>query len=314
MNAEPTTAFPLTSRPFRSDSDFWKIRAFAQETYALTGPGLNWDIRRWDGSRFYRAEAGSAPDWSRTVRLWETRDGSLAGAANADGAGLFYLQVHPDYRAVEEEMIAWAEDNLAAELPGGAGRSIETEVHEYDAPRQRILAWRGYEKMPYGGVLRKMRLGKAPLLEARQDPGYRLRCVRAADPADCQRIADLLNAAFNRTFHNAMEFSQFARTAPCFRDDFHLVAEAPDGGFAAHVAVIFDEPNRRGLFEPVCTHPAHRRKGLAQALMAAGLGLLRAAGAREVTVETGDMLPANALYDSIGFSEVYRFFAWKKSM
>jgi len=84
-----------------------------------------------------------------------------------------------------------------------------------------------------------------------------------------------------------------------------LAREAPS-------AVIYDEDNRRGFFEPVCTHPGHLRRRLAQALMFAGLGLLQAAGAREVTVETGDMIPANALYDSIGFSEVYKTFCWKK--
>ena len=91
-----------------------------------------------------------------------------------------------------------------------------------------------------------------------------------------------------------------------------MVAEAPDGTFAAHVGVIYDEANRRALFEPVSTHPSHRRKGLAQALMFEGLHRAKALGAAEITVETGDAAPANALYNSIGFTEAYKGYAWRK--
>jgi N-acetylglutamate synthase-like GNAT family acetyltransferase len=78
---------------------------------------------------------------------------------------------------------------------------------------------------------------------------------------------------------------------------------APDGGFAAYIGIPYDEPNRYGIFEPVCTHPDHQRKGLARALMAEGLLRLRALGAVDVTVDTGDMAAANAFYTAMGFTE-----------
>lgn len=304
----------IHSRPFLDDDDFWRIRHLACKTYSIAGPGWNWDIRRWDGSRFYNAEPVMNPEWQRTIRIWETEDRRLAGVVNADGQGWFYLQLHPDVRHIEEEMIAWAEENLADPIPGGAQRQLHTEVYEYDAPRRRVLEKRGYEKLPNGGVFRRMRLGKnRPLPEVDLAAGYTLRPIRHTEVQDCQRLADLLNAAFNRTFHQGAEFYQFAQLAPSFKQDLHLVAEAPDGSFAAHVAAIYDEVNRRGLYEPVCTHPEHRRKNLAQSLMFACLHRLKAIGACEVTVETGgDMAPANALYDSVGFTEVYKSYAWRK--
>lgn len=63
---------------------------------------------------------------------------------------------------------------------------------------------------------------------------------------------------------------------------------------------------------PVCTHPDHRRKNLAQSLMLEGLHRVKALGARQVTVETGDMIPANALYDAFGFTEVYKCWVWQQ--
>ena len=101
--------------------------------------------------------------------------------------------------------------------------------------------------------------------------------------------------------------------APLFRKDLHLVAVAPDGSFAAHVGMTYDEANRRGLYEPVCTHPDHRRHGLAQALMFEGMHRIKALGARQLTVETGDALAANRLYESLGFTEAYQAYPWRKA-
>src|SRR5512133_36443 len=133
----------ITSRPFRDDTDFWRIRDLVIDTYPITGPGWNWDLRRWDGSRFYNPTGGLDPKWQQTVRVWETAEGKLAGAANFDGSDLFYLQIHPDYREIEAEMIAWAEENLAVLAPNAAHPEINTEVFEYDTLRQRILKQRG---------------------------------------------------------------------------------------------------------------------------------------------------------------------------
>ena len=40
---------------------------------------------------------------------------------------------------------------------------------------------------------------------------------------------------------------------------------------------------------PVCTHPDHRRLGMAASLMREGLLRLRSTGAIDVTVDTGDL-------------------------
>jgi GNAT superfamily N-acetyltransferase len=124
-------------------------------------------------------------------------------------------------------------------------------------------------------------------------------------------MATLLNAAFGRSIHTAAEYRTFATRSPSFRHGLNLVAVAPDGTFAAHVGLTLDEVNRHGIIEPVCTHPDHRRLGLAQALILDGLGRLRDLGAVTCAVETGDMEPANALYRSIGFSEAYRGHTWR---
>lgn len=303
----------VTARPLASDDDFWLVRNLLLETAPLTPPGFNWEMRRWEGLCFHDENPSWQSRLAGHVQLWETADGRLVGAVNAEGSGDAHLQIHPDFRYLEAEMIDWAEAHLAAPTADGSQRQLEIFVYAYDTLRQQMLAARGYTQMSYGGVVRRLRFGEQSLETPVMAASYTLRTTQPAALADCQRIADLLNAAFNRNFHTAREYQNFTRLAPTFRTDLDLVAVAPDGSFAAYVGVPYAEVNRHGLFEPVCTHPDHRRHGLARTLMLEGLHRLQALGAVDVVVETGDMIPANRLYDSIGFTEVYKGYVWQKS-
>ncbi len=299
--------YPVYARPYQSESDFWRVRDLLVETYSITPTNFNWEIRRWDGWRFHR-EPPQQPPWDK-VQLWETENGRLVGAVHPEGKGDAHLQLHPDYRHIETEMVAWALENLAVQEE--EGRRLEIFVFEYDSPRRVLLESCGFEKTPYGGVSRRLRFGNQPLPQPEMAPGYRLRTTRADDKDDPQRIADVVNAGFNRTTHTAAEIHNFMSKSPSFRHDLDFVAEAPDDSFAAYVGVTYDEINSRGIFEPVCTHPGHRRHGLARALMFAGMQRLKALGAADVYVETGDQAAANRLYEAVGFTEAYKGYIWR---
>ncbi len=302
----------LVSRTAEGIEDFWRVRDLLLETFPITPPDFNWDIRRWDGSFFHHEEPGWHPGWNRQVRLWETEDGRLVGAAHPDGGGDAVLQLHPDYGHIAEEMMSWAEDHLGAPTEDGKQRQLHVFAYEYDSACRRLLEERGYEKTTWGGVMRRLRLGSKPLPQVVMAEGYGLRTTRAGDERECERVASLFNAAFNRDCHTAGEICGFWATSPSYRRDLELVAEAPDGSLAALIGMIYEEANQFGLFEPVCTHPDHIRKGLASALMFEGMHRVKALGAVEVYVATGDMVPANRLYESVGFTEVYQGYIWRK--
>lgn len=312
-NIEPQSAATLSTRPLEHEADFWQVRNLLQSSYALTPLGFNWEVRRWDGQRFYNANAAWQAHRLGPVQLWAEAAGTIVGVVNSEGLGNAHLQLHPAYRHLEEPMVAWAETALATPTVDGSKQQLEIFVYEYDTPRQALLAGRGYTRLVDGGVTRRLQLANQRLDASTIAPGYTLRTTNSADLADCQRIADLLNIAFNRNFHTALEYQNFTRLAPSFRPDLDLVAVAPDGTFAAYVGIPYDEVNRLGIFEPVCTHPDHRRHGLARSLMIEGLHRLKALGAIDVMVGTGDMIPANRLYDSLGFTEVCKGYTWLKT-
>jgi ribosomal protein S18 acetylase RimI-like enzyme len=89
-----------------------------------------------------------------------------------------------------------------------------------------------------------------------------------------------------------------------YRADLDCVAETSEGRFASYVLCWYDEANRAGEFEPVGTHPDHRRKGLAAATCRFALRRLQEEGARTAVVYAGGRgadAPARALYESVGF-------------
>ncbi len=302
---------PIRSRSLRNDDDVRRVRDLLVETHSISPPGFNWEVRRWDGFRFYTPTLEWNPAWESHVRLWESEEGRLIGAVNPEGAGIAYLQIHPHHRHfIEEEMFAWAEEHLARPTDGG-GRQLVVEVWDYDRVRKLLLERRGYEKLDGGGTFYLLRFGLQPMPEVHVADGYRLRQTRPGNIDDARKLADLLNAAFQRDFHNAEEFLVFTEHAPSFRHDLDLVAEAPDGSFASYVGLPYDEQNRYAIFEPVCTHPDHSRQGLAQALMWEGLRRAQAIGATTASTETGRAADANRLYESIGFTETYQSHVWR---
>jgi len=302
----------VTSHLLRNDDDWWRVRDFLIDTFPLTPTGQNWEHRRWDGLRFHCEHPVPIRRFRETVRIWESNE-RIVGVANPEGSGEIHLQIHPSFRHLESEMLAWGEEHLSNPNQRGNGREIATFAYDYDTVRRRNLEARGWRRTNTGWVARRLRLSAIAPVDAPKVDGYLLRSTNADDPDLAQRMADILNAGFGRTTHTAKEYATFMEKAPVFSHDLNLVAETPDGSFAAHVGCNFDEQNRTGFYEPVCTHPDHRRRGLGQALMIEGLHRLKARGATDVYVETGDDLAANALYDSVGFTEAYRGGAWRKA-
>ena len=108
----------VTTRPLDSERDVRLVRDLLVATHPLVPAGWNWEVRRWDGTVFHNAD----PRWEAHVRgkvqLWEAA-GALVGAVTTEGGGDAHLQLHPGFRHLEEEMVAWAEAHLARQVADG---------------------------------------------------------------------------------------------------------------------------------------------------------------------------------------------------
>jgi ribosomal protein S18 acetylase RimI-like enzyme len=89
---------------------------------------------------------------------------------------------------------------------------------------------------------------------------------------------------------------------PGYDAELNPVAVAPDGELAASCMCWLDERNRSGEIEPLGTRHAHRRLGLARAIVLEAARRLRERGAEHVLVYGVSVNePARRLYASAGF-------------
>jgi len=141
-------------------------------------------------------------------------------------------------------------------------------------------------------------------------PGYRVRTLAGSHEIPAR--VEVHRAAFAPSHMTAERYGRVIQ-APHYRMDRDVVVEAPDGTLAAFALAWFDPLARVGEFEPVGTHPDHRRHGLGRAALQHGLGLLHDAGAREVIVfSEKDNDASQALYASAGFTDLATHRRWAR--
>ena len=170
-----------------------------------------------------------------------------------------------------------------------------------DRMRTALLEQRGYRRSDVAEWRWRRSLrtvpGVAPL-----PPGYRLRPL--GDGLDLLERCYASGLAFHDDVRVAAEnrddpgWYRNVQRAPLYRRDLDLVAEAPDGAIAGFVTVWFDDATRSAYLEPVGVVPAHRRRGLARALVSGALAAAQRIGATQAFVGGYDDA-ANALYGSL---------------
>ncbi len=300
----------ITHRPLSGWRDVLAIRDFLGALYGETRTGRAWEIRRWEG-RFWHDDPAAVVRTldaaSGDTRIWEEA-GRIVAVAHPEGVGEVHLQTRGHAASLENEMLAWAEQALS--LRTDDAHSLVAFALADDWRRRDLLRNRGYELEPWYLVQRWK-----SLVDDVEEPsvpvGYHLRALRPGDRADASGLAHVINAAFGHSFGPAalLNFEH----SPSYRAELQVVAVTDGGAIAAHAGVTLDVRNHLAIVEPVCTHPDHRRRGLAAACMAEGLRRARSLGAVRATVGTGHDNPSNQLYARLGFTDIEVVEAWRKT-
>ena len=299
----------ITARAYEADPDFQLVRDFLIETYGITQQPFNWTPERWDYCRYFVATMRNREprEWEDDIRVWDN-DGQIVGVVSYEEApGEAYLQIHPDHRGLEDEMMAWAEENIAVERDDGKRRLV-VRAYDYDTSRQTMLKKRRYRRTEHLEH-RYRRSLETTFPEPRVPDGYVVRSLRKDDDLGARCLA--LGLAF-RDRPVDLDVYRSLQSAPGYRWDLDIVIEAPDGSFAAFALAWFDEANKIGMFEPVGTVPEHQEQGLGQALMYEGFRRLKDLGATTAYVGAGTQPEASALYRSVGFDEDFMDHAWTR--
>lgn len=291
-------------------ADCLALNDFLRESVGELGSLHTWEPRRWEGLLFHRDHNDLLAARARVARevAIARRDGRVVGAVTPEYPGGVFIQSRPDDPQTTELLLDWAMDQLRQ--PNEAGGSwLEVWCHDYDEARAGLLRERGFAPTSEHQLTRRRDLA-LPVGEHAVALGYTVRGLESDE--DHQRMAELLNAAFGRDFHSAEEYGNFAALAPSYRADLQLVAVAPDGAFAAHAGFTAHSVESFAVVEPVCTHPEHQGRGLAQAVMAAGLRQLTREGIRTAYIGAWYSNPvSNHVYERMGFTSPVADRIWR---
>ncbi|MFC9153889.1 GNAT family N-acetyltransferase [Streptomyces bauhiniae] len=253
----------------------------------------------WRRQLWFAGEELVAWAWAFLPRKVRRDDGSVT---DVPGASLSH-QVHPGHAGLVDEVIDWY-DTVAAGLERTA-LPITADAHAL--PR---WAAHGYQPdvQALGDDGDWTQLNQRDLTDLADPvlpPGFRFRTAEEAGPqAAVQAHLD----AWSPSPYTARSYEGVRRTA-AYRADLHVLVEAPDGTMASSAIMWLDHMNKTVEFEPVGTHPAYRRLGLAHAMMLHGMHLARAAGATHATVVclgAPGHPKARGLYYGLGFRELSR--------
>jgi mycothiol synthase len=304
----------LTTRRYQSDDDYWSIRQFLRDVFVQNDRReLGWPLYRWDYWRWFVNDHVCHFNLRAALFLWHTSDGSLAAVLHPDGPGEALLEVAPTFRSpeLEVELMTMAETHYAVQQPAGT-QQLTIWAHAGDALRQQVLQRRGYRRGAYP-VYQRRRSLDVSLPTITPPPGYTIRTLgdTAEHPARSWLAWQAVHPDRPAESYTDEGWYRHLQRAPLYRRDLDLVAVAPNGELAAFCTLWFDDATRSAAIEPLGTHPAHRRRGLARAIISAGLEQVRDMGATLCTVDSSSEAPG-ACVVSLGFNEYDLIEPWSK--
>ena len=289
-------------RPYTGAADLRRM----QDAVSRAHPRTWWHI----GDLAWATHNATHLELAVWVRVWENAAGDVAGFVWPSLTGESQVFCPDDVAddAVVDEMLHVVEDcALRALAAGDAVRDVHVLVADGEDCLREALLLRGFEREQAASFdVTRRTLGI--LEEPRCPPGYRLCGV---DDALVDGRVEAQRAAFAPSSLTRRMYERVRRTWP-YRPGLDRVVVDDAGTVVAHCTAWMDERTGCGLLEPVGTHPAHRRRGLAAACCLDALRALTAAGATtaQVSCETGS--PACHTYHSIGFTTELQAHAYRK--
>jgi ribosomal protein S18 acetylase RimI-like enzyme len=209
------------------------------------------------------------------------------------------FELRPGYEALLDEWIEWSEPELVA-------------VKSTDASTIATLERHGFAHDPEAPWIR----WNSRALDTIDDPSVpgRFRLATMADYDGFASRSAAHRSAFAPSRFTDVVYETVRREAP-WRAELDCVVVDPDGAVAAYALAWLDERNRVGELEPVGVRDDLQRRGLGRAVCLHALHQLRAHGAETALVGSrgDDAYPGpRALYESIGFRELWRDLAYSR--
>lgn len=308
----------IKDRTFDWDRDFELVRQFLIETHKIQ-PLLNWIPTRFENRKFGPCGPVYEDDENRFVRIWEDTRKSKSALTPIVGVGIFsppsegYVNIHPQYRNIERDIISWLE---AQAIQSGNGTSNAGElgffVREDNGHLITLLEGLGYQNKGLYSHDRVRPLDY-PIPEFEVPDGMEIRSVDIVDELDKYRAAQ--GSVFKHCLSMTIDNARIFKSASFYNPNLDIAVVTEDGDFAAFCTIRVDPVSGITEFEPVGTHPDYRKRGLAKILIADGL---RRAEDQDISFMcvpgANPTEAASRLYGTMGFELTAREYHWSKTL
>jgi GNAT superfamily N-acetyltransferase len=239
----------------------------------------------------------------RDTRLWW--DGAtLAAWATSNKYGLTFALSYAQREnlVLLRRILAWANDHVRAISPDGVPpEEFSTGCFASHLPHARMLTELGFTPSQENSLVVNARLLSVPIPDLALPAGVVIRPPEGEHELD--RRAQL-HATVWHPSKVTPEGYRITRSAPGYDATLDMVAVILEGSLGAYCICWPEEATGTCEFEPVGTHPDHRRKGLASAVMYAAMRRAREIGLRTALVYCKEKnLP---FYQSLGFKPIDR--------
>ncbi|MBN1877679.1 MAG: GNAT family N-acetyltransferase [Anaerolineae bacterium] len=309
-------------RKYNPERDFLRVRDLLVQTYPWFGKLSNWRLERWNYARYFVSSMLGDPDpeqsaenirvWEETIGIWESDKDGIVGVVNCEHSdphfaqvlGEAFIQRHPDYDGLLDEMLTYAEATF------GYDGKFRTPVQDADIVFQDAAQERGYQKNTEWPGDDSVFIVAQPLPEPKLPEGFKIKSM-----ADENKLA-LRGKAFGLGFNHpdpkdwpsAATYAELQK-APDYRKDLDLYIVSPEGEYVSFCIAWYDAQNQIGILEPVGTIPGYRRRGLARAVVTEAIRRVAALGAKEMWVGSGQ-----DFYMAAGFKKKYLTYSWVKQV
>lgn len=233
------------------------------------------------------------------TRLW-LDGGQLIGWAFVDEFNNLLWELDNRYEdALGVQLVEWGEACLRKALARGESTTLDASCRDDYAERIAFLKRHGFRQTETT-TIRMVRDLSKPVPEPALPPGFTIRLL--AGPQEAEAVAAMHRLAFGTEYMTTENRLAIMNTS-AYDPALDLVVIAPDGTIAANCICSANEQQKTGATDPVAAHPRCQGMGLARALLAKGMQLLKERGMLSVHFGTrGDNLAMQRTGASVGFT------------
>ena len=232
------------------------------------------------------------------TRLWFD-DGHPIAWAFVDEFNNLLWELSDQYEeTLGAEIVAWGEACLRKTLAGNGSKTLDASCREDFTRRISFLIRHGFQQTKDRSIY-MMRPLSEPIPSPVLPPGFIIRPIKGKEEADA--VAAMHRAAFGTDYMTTENRLAIMITSE-YDPSLDLLAIAPGGEIAAYCSCSVKEGEKRGLTDPIATHPKYQHMGLARALILTGMELLKERGMESAHLGTsGENIAMQKAAAAVGF-------------